>query len=96
VRCDLQTGQIWLHDHEITLELSEAQRRLLRHLYRNRGRVCGQQSIAEAIWDATDGVSPGAIYELVKRVRQKIEADWRNPSLLITIPGEGYRLELLD
>ncbi|MEN6479104.1 MAG: winged helix-turn-helix domain-containing protein [Anaerolineales bacterium] len=93
VRCDLETGQIWLDGQEITLELSEAQRRLLRHLYRHQGRVCGQQSIAEVIWDTADGVSPGAIYELVKRVRQKIEVDWRDPRLLITVPGEGYRLE---
>ncbi len=91
--CDDSTGQIWVGRREITLELSDTQRRLVRYLYQRRNQVCTQQEIADVVWDTMEGVSPGAIYELVKRVRQKIEIDWHQPRLLVTVPGEGYRLE---
>jgi hypothetical protein len=40
-----------------------------------------------------EGVTPGAIYELLKRVRQQVEPHWRQLSYPVTIPGEGYRLQ---
>jgi hypothetical protein len=94
VRCDLETGQIWSDTEEITLKLSEPQRRLVRLLYEREGAVCTYDEIAEQIWGVGEGVTPGAIYELVKRVRQKVEPDWREPSYVVTVPGEGYRLQI--
>jgi len=94
VRCDLETGQIWSDDQEITLKLSEPQRRLVRLLYQREGAVCTYDEIAQQIWGVGEGVTPGAIYELVKRVRQKVEPDWREPSYVVTVPGEGYRLQI--
>jgi hypothetical protein len=96
VRCNLKTGQIWSDDREITLSLSEPQRRLVRLLYQSGGAICTHDQIAEQIWGVGEGVTPGAIYELVKRVRQKVEPDWREPSYVVTVPGEGYRLKLLE
>jgi hypothetical protein len=96
VRCDSETGQIWVDGREVTLELSELQRKLVRFLYEQIGQICTQQQIIERVWKAGAGVSPGAIYELVKRVRKKIEVDWRHPRYLVTVPGEGYRLEKLE
>jgi hypothetical protein len=96
VRCDLETGQIWSDEHEITLKLSEPQRRLVRLLYQRGGGVCTYDEIAEQIWGVGEGVTPGAIYELVKRVRQKVEPDWREPSYVVTVPGEGYRLQIQE
>ncbi len=96
LRCDLQTGQIWSDDEEVTLKLSDAQRKLVRFLHQREGAVCTYDEIAEEIWGVGEGVSPGAIYELVKRVRQKVEPDWRDPSYVVTVPGEGYRLQAPD
>jgi hypothetical protein len=93
LRCDLQTGQVWSDDEEVTLKLSDAQRKLVRFLYQKEGGVCTYDEIAEEVWGVGEGVSPGAIYELVKRVRQKVEPDWRDPSYVVTVPGEGYRLQ---
>lgn len=93
VRCDLKTGQIWVDDGEVTLKLSDAQRKLVRLLYQRAGAVCTYDEIAERVWGVGEGVTPGAIYELVKRVRQKVEPDRRNPSYIVTVPGEGYRLQ---
>jgi hypothetical protein len=94
VRCDIKTGQIWVDDREVTLELSEAQRKLVRSLHQKAGAVCTYDEIAEEVWGVGEGVSPGAIYELVKRVRQKVEPDWRSPCYIVTVPGGGYRLQM--
>jgi DNA-binding response OmpR family regulator len=96
VHCDLRTGQIWVDDREVTLELSELQRKLVIFLYQKAGAVRTQDEIAEAVWGVGEGVSDGAIYELVKRVRQKLEPDWKNPRYIVTVPGVGYRLQTLE
>lgn len=95
IRCDERTGQIWVDDREVTLELSEPQRRLIRLLWRKAGAVCTKDEIAYAVWPELAGnVSDPMIYELVKRVRRKVEPDWRHPRYIVTVPGEGYRLEI--
>lgn len=96
LRCDFDTGQIWVDDQEITLQLSEPQRKLVTFLYQRVGAICTYDDIAIGVWGVGEGVSPGAIYELVKRVRQKIEPDWKNPQYIVTVPGKGYRLENPD
>ena len=93
LRCEFETGRIWLDERELTLRLSEPQRQLIMFLYRQVGAVCSYDDIAAEVWGTGEGVSPGAIYELVKRIRQKIEPDWRNPRYIVTVPGKGYRLE---
>ena len=93
LRCDFDTGQIWVDEQEVTLQLSEPQRKLVNFLYQKAGMVCTYDEIAEGVWGVGEGVSPGAIYELVKRVRQKIEPDWKTPRYIVTVPGKGYRLQ---
>ncbi|MGB2965009.1 MAG: winged helix-turn-helix domain-containing protein [Anaerolineales bacterium] len=93
VQCNEFTGQIWVDGKEITFQLSDLQRKLIRHLHSQNGSTCTHQEIVTAVWGAGEGVSPGAVYELVKRVREKIEKDWKNPAYLLTVSGEGYRLE---
>lgn len=94
IRCDPATGRVWSDDQEVTVKLSEPQRRLVRLLFQRRGAVCSYDEIAEEVWGVGEGVTPGAIYELVKRVRQKVEPDWREPCYVVTVPGEGYRLQV--
>ncbi|MCB9101278.1 MAG: winged helix-turn-helix transcriptional regulator, partial [Anaerolineales bacterium] len=93
VRVDAGTGQIFVGEDEVTLKLSEPQRKLIQFLCDRVGTVCSYDDIAIGVWGIGEGVSPGAIYELVKRVRQKIEPDWKQPRYIVTVPGKGYRLE---
>ncbi|MBI4319443.1 MAG: winged helix-turn-helix domain-containing protein [Chloroflexi bacterium] len=93
IHYDVKTGQVWAGDYEVTLELSEPQRKLVATLCEKSGAICTYDQIAARVWGTGEGVSPGAIYELVKRVRQKVEPDWKNPRYIVTVPGVGYRLE---
>ena len=75
VQCDEISGQIWVDGKEITFLLSDMQRKLIRYLYSQNGSNCTHQDIVTAVWGTGEGVSPGAVYELVKRLREKIEKD---------------------
>src|SRR5262249_8722404 len=93
LRVDITSGQIFVNGREVTLGLSEPQRQFLRLMYEKRGETVTYQDIAQQVWNTDEGVSTGAIYELVKRTRQKIETNWKEPELIVTVQGEGYRLE---
>lgn len=89
--CDPDTGQIWADSEEITWTLaSEHQRSLVRLLYNRSGAVASYDEIADHVYGVSEGVSPGAIRELVNRTRRKLP----DSSYIINVPGEGYRLKV--
>lgn len=91
VVCDLDSGQIWADGEEITWTLaSEHQRSLVRLLYNRGGAVASYDEIADHVYGVGEGVSPGAIRELVNRTRRKLP----DASYIINVPGEGYRLKV--
>ncbi|WP_051217344.1 winged helix-turn-helix domain-containing protein [Paenibacillus assamensis] len=47
----------------------------------------------EEIIDLADLISPSNLYIHIKNIRDKIEDDPRNPSILVTIRGKGYKLK---
>ena len=88
-----QTGQIWADGEEITWTLaSEHQRSLVRLLVKRSGAVCSYNEIADHVYGVGDGVTPGAIRELVNRTRKKLP----DSGYIINVPGEGYRLKVSD
>lgn len=90
LRLDADTDQIWAGSEEITWTLaSEHQRALVRLLIRNAGGVTTFDEIASQVYGVGEGVSPGAIRELVNRTRKKLP----DPDTIVNVPGEGYRLK---
>ncbi|NOH04936.1 MAG: AAA family ATPase [Chloroflexi bacterium] len=94
VQCNFDTGQVWVDGEEKSFDLTENQRKFIFLLYRKAGSICTYNEIIEEVWGAEEGVSPAAISELVKRVRIKLESDWKNPKYILVARGEGYRLKV--
>ena len=70
--------------------LSSKEFEVLRHLIKNRGRAMTPDEIYAEVWGNVYGDATSvAVY--VRRIRQKIEADPRNPLYVQTIHGKGYR-----
>lgn len=89
--CDPETEQIWADGEEITWTLaSEHQRSLVRLLYKRNGAVASYDEIADHVYGVGEGVSPGAIRELVNRTRRKLP----DSGYIVNVPGEGYRLKV--
>src|SRR6185503_5801109 len=71
------------------IELSTREYRLLEFLLRSQGRVCGRMQILEKVWDYDFDPGTNLVDVYVRRVRDKIDADF-TPPLLHTVRGVGY------
>jgi DNA-binding response OmpR family regulator len=89
---DRGRGQIWRGDQLITLTPIEF--RLLVFLARHPGQALSRGQILEAVWGYDARIESERIVNVhVRRLREKIELDPSRPSLLLTVPGIGYRLK---
>ncbi len=55
------------------------------------GIVFTRESLLERVWTNDTHVTERSVDTLVKRVRQKIEFDTRDPKLILTVWGTGYK-----
>lgn len=77
------------------LFLSALEYRLLLFLINNRGNVLTRQQLFDSIWDvAGDFVNDNTLTVYIKRLRDKIEDDPQNPTIIKTVRGLGYRIDI--
>ncbi len=72
-----------------TFELTTREYRLLEFLMRSAGRICGRMAILEKVWDYNFDPGTNLVDVYVKRLREKIDANFE-PKLLHTVRGVGY------
>ncbi|WOC16282.1 response regulator transcription factor [Pseudochrobactrum sp. MP213Fo] len=72
------------------IRLTEKEAAIIKFLYR-AGTVVGRDTLLEEVWGYNSGVTTHTLETHVYRLRQKIELDPSNASLLITESG-GYKL----
>lgn len=78
---------------EETINLTPTEFRLLTYLARHRGQALSRAQIVEAVWGyAPDIESEKTVNVHVRRLREKIELKPEEPSLILTVPGIGYRM----
>jgi DNA-binding response OmpR family regulator len=64
---------------------------VLHALVSNPGVVFTREMLLERVWSDDTHVTERSVDTLVKRLRQKIEADTRDPRLIVTVWGTGYK-----
>ena len=88
---ELATGQARRGNE--TIGLTPIEFRLLSHLARHRGQALTRAQIVEAVWGyAPDIESEKTVNVHIRRLREKIELKPDQPSLILTVPGIGYRM----
>jgi DNA-binding response OmpR family regulator len=88
---DRGRGQVWRGDHLLTLTPTEF--RLLVFLSQHPAQALSRAQIIDAVWGYDADVdSEKAVNVHIRRLREKVEPDASNPSLILTVPGVGYRL----
>lgn len=76
------------------VNLSALEYRLLLVFLNNRGAVLSRNQLLESIWDiAGDFVNDNTLTVYIKRLREKIETDPQNPTIIKTVRGLGYRVD---
>lgn len=103
----LQTGSSpLLHVADLTIDLdaSEVRRgaqalnltptefRLLVYLARHKGQALSRAQLLDGVWGSSDIESERTVNVHVRRLRAKVEVQPSRPTLILTVPGVGYRL----
>ena len=93
VTVDMERGIVTREGREVPLSALEW--RLLTMFVHNRGRLLSRYQLLEEIWDGAGGeyVNDNTLTVYIKRLREKLEADPRNPALIKTVRGMGYRMD---
>jgi DNA-binding response OmpR family regulator len=73
------------------LKLTEKETAILRYLYRAGQAVVGRDTLLTEVWGYNSNVTTHTLETHIYRLRQKIESDPSNASILVTEPG-GYKL----
>ncbi len=73
--------------------LSDLETRLLRYLAVNRGRPVDRKELLQRVWGGNAReMETRAVDMHIRRLREKIEQDAANPTLIVTVRGKGYML----
>lgn len=87
---DLEKQIFYRGDEEILL--SKTEQKLLITLMKNKNMVLGREMLMEKVWGSEgDFVDENALSVSIKRLRDKLEEDPRNPRYIQTVYGMGYR-----
>ena len=73
------------------LDLTPHEFDVLYLLAANPGIVFTREKILERVWTNDTHVTVRSVDTLVKRLRQKIEVDTREPAMILTVWGTGYK-----
>lgn len=88
---DLDSGQVSRGDN--ILNLTPTELRLLAYLGRNAGQALSRAQILESVWGYDADIdSERTVNVHIRRLREKVELDPGKPTLILTVPGIGYRL----
>src|SRR5215204_3210548 len=75
--------------HLTPLELS-----LLYLLAANAGRVVTRDEILDDLWGGDFAAESNIVDRQVRKLRAKLQDDWRRPRYIATVPGKGYQFVL--
>lgn len=93
------TGEVYLNinsrkiiadGREITLKALEY--KLLYYLFTNRGKVVSKDDLLRDVWE-DEHINEGTIAVHIRHLREKTEADPKEPQIIKTVWGVGYMME---
>jgi DNA-binding response OmpR family regulator len=88
---DRGRGQVLRGQRDLSLTPTEF--RLLAYLAQNPGQALSRAQILDAVWGYDADVESERIVNVhIRRLREKVELNPSRPTLILTVPGIGYRL----
>lgn len=91
---EIRTGEAKVFKDGKEIILTAMEYRLLLILLNNRGHILSRTALLENIWDvAGDFVNDNTLTVYIKRLRDKIEDEPENPSIIRTVRGMGDVIE---
>ncbi|MEG0470319.1 MAG: response regulator transcription factor [Longicatena sp.] len=89
-----KSGKVYKYGEEVLLTAMEY--RLFLVFLNHPGQVLSRSQILESLWDvAGNFVNDNTLSVYIRRLREKLEEDAQEPTIIVTVRGLGYRLENL-
>ncbi|MBR5421528.1 MAG: response regulator transcription factor [Lachnospiraceae bacterium] len=92
IMLDIATHKLKRGEEQIALKAMEY--KLLKYLIDHAGRVVSKDELLKEVWD-DEFVGEGTLAVHIRHLREKTEADPKDPKLIKTIWGVGYMIEEL-
>ena len=80
-----------LYDKEV--ELTPMEFDILLYLIMNRGRVISSEELFEKVWKEKYFDSNNTVMVHIRRIREKLNENSKNPKFIKTVWGVGYKIE---
>jgi phosphate regulon transcriptional regulator PhoB len=91
LRIDFTNYEVSVGGKAMKLTLKEFE--LLRFLAQNPNRVLNRDQLLDRVWGGDTFVTPRTVDVHIRRLRQAIEKDDRNPKWILTLRGVGYKFD---
>ena len=78
--------------NDIPISLSPKEFEIVNYLAANPNCVIKTQDIVKKVWKNGSRATKADVHQYIHMLRKKIEADPKNPKLLMTVKGFGYEL----
>ncbi len=88
---DTEAHRVTVDGEEVHLTATEY--KIVEYLMRNMGRTLSSTQIYENVWNENAFASDKTVTVHIRRIREKIEIDSRNPKYLKVVWGIGYKIE---
>jgi len=88
---DKDNHQVFMEDREIHLTKTEFE--ILRLLGENKGKVFSIEKIYNRVWKDEFFVTDNTVTVHIRKLREKLGDDYKNPKYIKTIWGVGYKVE---
>jgi DNA-binding response OmpR family regulator len=73
------------------VEMTPKEIDILKCLWKNRSRTVTRDQLLTEVWGYDEALSTRTVDNFIVKLRQKLEADPRNPKHILTIHGLGYK-----
>ena len=90
VRIDFRGTEVWRKGKQVPLSAREFQ--LLRYFLEHPNETLSRDQILREVWDYSATTFTRTVDVHIASLRQKLEDDPKQPSLIVTVPGFGYKL----
>ena len=88
---DLKSQQVFL-DGEV-VKVTPTEYKILVYLMQNKGLVLSIHQIYENVWQSESYAPENTVAVHIRRLREKIEIDPKNPEYIKVVWGSGYKME---
>lgn len=94
VRMDLVRHEVYINNERTPFTPKEYE--LLRYFMLHRGKMLTHKQVLKDVWGPAHGDDTQYLRVYVGQIREKVEPIPSQPKLIVTEPGIGYRMELVD